>query len=289
MSELTLTPEDLPAWLPKLLLGVLLMVIVSWARIIQRVSQGKPIIGRRLRRRVPWGLDGALLVALVLLTVTLAPLSSLLEADQAKPAGIEIGLREVGLMAGTQLIFAGIAVGILMTNNPQLRWADFGFTTNLTRLPRDITFGVMAAAAMLPMVYMTQLSLVAIFGEPTPHPAINQIFEDPSFESLAAVAVLAVIVAPLFEEFAFRVLLQGGLESKTSRRAWWPIWVSSICFGLAHTNQGFAPVSLIMLALGMGYLYRQTHSYVAVVSMHMAFNALSISYAIGFAQALSAK
>ncbi len=281
-------PIELPAWLVTLFYGVLLLVVVTWARIIGRTSQGKPVIARRLRRRVPWGLDGSILAGLVLVSSVLASMVPL-ETDpaQEKEQLLEVGLQAVGLQAAVLLIYTGIAIGLLLMNYPKLRWADFGFTTNAKRLPRDITFGVMGAAAMLPLVYIVQSLLIRLLGDPTPHPAIEQLMSDPSPEALVAVALLAVVVAPLFEELAFRVLLQGGLERSTSRRAWWPILVSATLFGIAHTNQGFAQAPIIILALGLGYMYRQTHSYVAVVSMHMAFNALSLAVALGAGEALA--
>ena len=55
----------------------------------------------------------------------------------------------------------------------------------------------------------------------------------------------------------------------------WPIIVSSAAFALAHFGQGPAPISLFFLAIGMGYLYRQTGRIWAGVFVHFFLNALT--------------
>jgi len=60
-------------------------------------------------------------------------------------------------------------------------------------------------------------------------------------------------------------------------RAWWPLFVSSAMFALAHMGQGPAPVSLFFLALGLGLLFRQTGRIWPSIAVHMALNAYSIT------------
>ena len=138
----------------------------------------------------------------------------------------------------------------------------------------------MACAAMLVPVYAVQIVLVMVVGLPSSHPTVEQLMANPSLETIAAAALMAVVIAPLFEELAFRVLLQGWLERIGGRRAWWPVIVSAVLFALAHSGQGWAPVPLAVLAVGIGYVYRQTHRLVPIVAMHMAFNALGLAVAL---------
>lgn len=58
-------------------------------------------------------------------------------------------------------------------------------------------------------------------------------------------------------------------------RPWWPIVVTSLFFAVVHMGQGPAPITLFFLALGLGYLYRQTGRIWAPIVVHMALNGLS--------------
>jgi membrane protease YdiL (CAAX protease family) len=100
----------------------------------------------------------------------------------------------------------------------------------------------------------------------------------------------AVAVAPLAEEFFFRMLLQGWLES-ASAEAESPqpetaqpatnapgniaILFSSLVFSLMHLGHGTDPIPLFFLALALGYLYQQTHRLLPCVTVHFCLNACS--------------
>ena len=58
--------------------------------------------------------------------------------------------------------------------------------------------------------------------------------------------------------------------------AYWPILVSSACFALIHWGQGLAPIPLFVLALGLGYLFRQTGSLIACITVHFLLNFYSM-------------
>lgn len=58
----------------------------------------------------------------------------------------------------------------------------------------------------------------------------------------------------------------------------WPILISSALFALAHASQGLPPVlPLFILALVMGYLYRQTHRLLPSIVVHVLFNSCSLA------------
>lgn len=57
---------------------------------------------------------------------------------------------------------------------------------------------------------------------------------------------------------------------------WLPIVISSVLFGLAHWGHGPAPITLTVLALGLGYVYQRTHSIVPVIVVHALFNSVSM-------------
>ena len=66
-------------------------------------------------------------------------------------------------------------------------------------------------AALVP-TYLIQLTLINAIDSDTKHPLVEQLQADPSPAMLVLGFAMAVIAAPLFEEFTFRLLLQGWLE-----------------------------------------------------------------------------
>ena len=279
-----LQANQLPLWLVVLILGALALSLITWFLVGWNWLRGEPALERRGRRRAPWGADGAALAVLFLMGALISVAAGPSASDSARESGLE--LSNVFLQGMVFFAFTGVTVGWLASNNAPRPAApsDFGLGGPVSRWPRDLLLGVLGTAAMLPIVYSVNGIMIALFGEPTVHPAIESLMETPETEAVAAAGLLAVVLAPLFEELAFRVLLQGWLEKLTPRSSWLPILISATLFGLAHTNQGFAPIPIVVLALGLGYVYRQTHSYPAVVAMHAAFNALSLAVAIGAGQ-----
>ena len=57
---------------------------------------------------------------------------------------------------------------------------------------------------------------------------------------------------------------------------YWPILVSSVLFAAVHIGQGLAPIPLFFLAVGLGYLFRQTGSLIACVTVHFLLNFYSM-------------
>lgn len=188
-------------------------------------------------------------------------------------------------------------------------WTDFGFPTSFVQLGKDIQLGQMTFAAALLPVYAVQFLLVSLLGAPSSHQVLEDLINDPTGNMLLVAGLMAVVIAPIFEEFSFRVMLQGWLEKVASKNSGnndeadsseegtdkkqskkvWPILVSSFAFAVAHTGQGYAPVALFVLACFLGYIYRQTHRLAPCVVAHMAFNALSLAMAFGAAPGLAAE
>ena len=59
---------------------------------------------------------------------------------------------------------------------------------------------------------------------------------------------------------------------------WWiPIAVSGLLFGLAHWGQGVAPVALVFLGCGLGYIYQRTHRVLPCILVHFLVNLFAIA------------
>lgn len=266
-----------PFWLNALSMLVLALVAGSLVTVTRRWAAGKPLVDRTRHRRVPWGAEGAVLAAFSLFGALAGYLSEIANTGRNEPLSIDFSMA-AGL-ALTWSMLAGLVV-LWIRANYSATWRDFGVPRSFDEASDDICLGVTACAAMLVPVYAVQLLLVFVVGLPSSHPAVEELVRNPSAETIVSALLMAVVIAPLFEELAFRVLLQGWLERIGGRRAWWPVIVSAVVFALAHSGQGWAPVPLAILAVGIGYVYRQTHRIMPVIAMHMAFNALGLAVAL---------
>lgn len=67
---------------------------------------------------------------------------------------------------------------------------------------------------------------------------------------------------------------------KSNEAFWGPIVFSSLLFGLAHSGQGPAPISLYFLAMGLGWIYKKTGNIVVCVLVHMLLNGWTLAWAL---------
>jgi membrane protease YdiL (CAAX protease family) len=242
---------------------------------------------------------------------------------------------------------------------------DLGFDRE--RFRDDIRLGFATFCLLAPVVYGLQLILVQLW--PSQHPIVDMIREDESGRLLWLGGITAIVAAPLFEELAFRLFLQGWLENVVrvvyrqslpsdqgldephtapGDRYWevivqgWrptaadnstrvdmaavtdsaprefrsrdvgmpssggdrsvsglsgadelgpaddrdgvrgepqflaaPIGISALIFALLHYNHGPDWIPLLILAIGLGYLYQRTRRILPCILVHLLLNATS--------------
>ena len=83
--------------------------------------------------------------------------------------------------------------------------------------------------------------------------------------------LLAVIMAPIFEEIVFRGIIQKGLMNK-GIKPWKAIFISAVIFGLVHGNP-WQFVGAVLLGSVLGLVYYKTKSLLLPILLH-AFNNL---------------
>lgn len=93
----------------------------------------------------------------------------------------------------------------------------------------------------------------------------------------ATMIVLAVIMAPIFEEIVFRGIIQKGLINKGMNPAT-AIIIASVVFGLVHANP-WQFVGAVLLGCVLGFVYHRTKSLLLPILLH-AFNNLCSSILI---------
>lgn len=87
---------------------------------------------------------------------------------------------------------------------------------------------------------------------------------------------LAVVAAPLAEEFIFRGLVFGGLRRSLGLAA--SMAMSAALFAIVHPPASMAPV--FVLGLGAAWLYERTRSLLAPVLMHAVYNAALLAWQV---------
>ena len=93
----------------------------------------------------------------------------------------------------------------------------------------------------------------------------------------ATMIVLAVIMAPIFEEIVFRGIIQKGLINKGMNPVT-AIIIASVFFGLVHANP-WQFVGAVLLGSVLGFVYYKTKSLLLPILLH-AFNNLCSSLLI---------
>lgn len=124
------------------------------------------------------------------------------------------------------------------------------------------------------------LALVAVYAvtvvhDLVVHPEQQQIISEfpRSGAGIVLFVLVAVVMAPLFEEVVFRGFLFRGFAN-----SWGWVWgavVSSAIFGIAHLQLDvFVPLAVLGFALA--WVYRRTGSLWTCVAMHAVFNAVAV-------------
>ena len=152
--------------------------------------------------------------------------------------------------------------------------------------PRPSDLGRVVGWALLLLV--VQLVTVSLLVQLVPAlrgaaPDNVAFVRDEPWQSVVALAVLAVVVAPVVEELLFRGVVLRGLML---RLGFWPAAItSSALFGLFHAQGSGAEAVLLAVAtgvfgVGLCVLVRRTGRLVPAVGVHALRNALALGAAL---------
>ena len=271
--------------------GLLIGSTIVWARLFERRTTGAPLVEYEPRMQVPW--SGADLIVLGLVALVLQTAAELMagvgrpaeqSADAAAAAAV-LSAPAIAAMIVARLAWFAFAVAYLARSAGAYA-DDMGF--DLRKLGSDLKLaGGTFLAAIIP-VYGIQWLLTKVFEFESAHPLVTLVQKRPETGVLLLATVAATIVAPLAEEFLFRVILQGWLEKREIQRrlrhggdpdqpaGWTPIMVSGIIFALLHLTSGIDWVALFVLSLFLGYVYQRTHRFIVPLTVHFLVNALAM-------------
>lgn len=272
-----------------------------------------PLICRENQSPVPWNLLDVLVVIAFqfVFVVGLQVIYALAKGLNVAELGEATASSKIEIaMCGSIGMFIATVVGLayLKFAGPASA-SDLGIC--LKRIRFDCFLGVIAFLAVIAPVLFLQVALEQMFPQAQKHPFIQLVQEQNGFFYFTMIFVMAVVFAPIVEEFLFRVVIQGWVErlmtataihrdsmtepySRIDRmvvmmdrsrlsdrilsggRAWLPIIISAGLFAAAHIGHGTAPIPLFFLAIALGYVYQRTHRLWPSLVTHMLVNLLAM-------------
>ncbi len=300
-------PENIVFWITCLTGAAL------WAKWIRR-SPGDPRrgIGRDNSTVARWGLLDVLGIFLFFALAQQLGLAIGLSLGGSSPPDTELATpfaeltpesQSFGLIGSGLAQLAGIAlVLVYICRRYHHRLRDFGLARD--QLLPGFLAGAAGFAMWVPLVWVVQNFLIDFVEYH--HQSLERFVAHPQPLVVVQTWFSAVIVAPIFEEFFFRMILQGWLQrlgrpgsagvialiyggpqmtpespdpaNDGNRPIHWPaIVLASLAFALAHVGQGPAPISLFVLSLGLGFLYQRTGSIRACIVMHLILNGITLA------------
>lgn len=199
-------------------------------------------------------------------------------------AGAIIAIASASLGETPSLMFANLAGQILvftaavwLAHKAFARGAQSGMGLDISNAKGDITRGFLMFFAVIGPVILILTITRWILPDLPEHEMLTQIRIQPVVWKVV-IAFSAIIGAPLAEEVLFRGLLQSCLRKYMD--VWPAILVSSVIFAVIHFSVPDSVLPLILLSLGLGWLYESTGRLVAPILLHALFNTMSILAAL---------
>jgi membrane protease YdiL (CAAX protease family) len=192
----------------------------AWSLIARRRKQGLPALDLEPAPPVPWSI-----IDVVIMLMLTFLINSILFAIAKRRLGLPEALvpdASPEQMATVIFLFSISCFAALLLTlwivpmRTGATWRDLGVVER--PWSRDITIGVIAFFALAVPVYLIQVILTLLWKE-TSHPLVGLLREEPTTWFFVMSAFSAVLVAPIVEEFFFRVLLQGWLETVFYRQS----------------------------------------------------------------------
>ena len=207
------------------------------------------------------------LAAMIVTTLYLLPAAA--QIFQVNPLFLNIIAIPFLLLTLTWPLARGISFGQLLTalalrlGGIRRAFADFIVA------PFAYLAGWVIIAAVL-VVYAIVLQVMQIDPSSGAHPVVPMLLGGSDSHLVLAVALLAVLIAPIVEEIMFRGALYGWLRARLP--AWSSVLISSACFAVMHPQGAIGLVPLGMIGILLAILREWRGSLLAPMVAHACFN-----------------
>jgi len=216
-------------------------------------------------------------LGIVVASIVVIPLFDAADQDPTEAVGT------TGLVLSA--IFAVVWVGAFLA---WLSWFHRGWRSMLGwpragRVARELSIGVGLGVLLYIgsniVGYAISVVLRAASGDPIEPPV--QVEAPADLTGAVVLVLVAVVVAAIAEEFIFRGLL---FRSIADRHGFWTgAIMSAIPFGLVHAAVGTdlavwgLRATLVVVGVGLAWIYRRRRNLLAAVAAHAAFNAIGVA------------
>jgi hypothetical protein len=256
--------------------------VSAWWLIAWKVWNRQPIVEFSPRLRAPWrGLDVLVLgISYLFSEILAASVAQWLSGEE--PAAFITAFMSVQI--GVHVAWFGFAVAYLLARGAYVD--DLGWDTS--QRVGDVRSGLLLFLAAVVPVFGVQWFFTQLMEIPSKHPLLELTKGSPTLGIMVLITVAAVGIAPWFEEFVFRVVLQGWLESEQVRLrklrdpeassvpGFAPLMISSFLFAALHAKAGPDPAAIFILSLFLGYAFRQTHRITPSWIIHTGINGFTM-------------
>jgi len=219
--------------------------------------------------------------------------------DEDPESGANQDKAYLGLIAG-QLLVAAV---ILYIARQRFYGGLGGFGLSLKRPGRTagwtiIYFVMVSGLTLIALQITLSICKAAGFNEVQKHETLQQLMENPPWQSTMLLVVAAVVGAPLMEELLFRGIIQTYLirfigwsmgpirppslfeddkvwESPAARYRWLGILITGALFALTHANWQHQP-ALLVLGVCLGYIYERSKNLLIPILVHSMFNVIPV-------------
>lgn len=207
MATDPITGETIPASVIALFSLLLAASFAFLALLVRRIARGERLVSRSPRRIVPWNILHLLAAFVFFVCATLVCFPFFAMVFQVEmPMTLESTNAMAASLCVSIVASLVVFVGFMLIVRPQ--WSDIGLSGS--DADRDLLTGLGAFLVIAPWLYAFNMLLALFFDGQ--HPLVDAIEEAGSTELLLLASASAILVAPVVEEFMFRVLLQGWLE-----------------------------------------------------------------------------
>ncbi len=195
--------------------------VISWGWLILQSVKGNKWLDVQAWKPRTWGFADLVVIAVLILVFQI----------QSVRIGADVlGIDRSTLRDGAIPIEIATALGLgnLAAMLASIAWISLRYTLpypvhpagslsalgfRFDRFAKDLRIGVIAALAALPIVYGLMGIVSWFFHTNYKHPLLEELKRNGTLTSFLMTVLTAVIIAPLVEEFLFRVLIQGWLQS----------------------------------------------------------------------------
>ncbi len=270
--------------------------LITWCFLGARWRNGRELVSDRRPAEAPWGLIDVWIIILLWFGGSF----------------VLVAAQKLGITEKSDLNFV-YGLTTLATTAAGVVWLGVRYRAPaiLTMIPgrpiHDIALGFVAFIAVVPPIFWLMAFLVQYF--PYHHDTLALLQQSPSPWVIFVSFFTAALVAPIAEEFFFRLVLQSWLQRlrfrdvpvhrfaciygddrrqnvvrdsapspEITRAPHWPILVSAALFAGLHVDQWPAPIALFVLGLVLGYLFQKTGSLIPCIVLHMGLNAYSLTW-----------